>query len=69
MMVLQSLGEKATPFFAVGQMDQSHLFHMMNRSRVHKDPRENQHNISPAAIHSQVHLVMFLQEFEGENNL
>lgn len=68
MMVLQSLGEKATPFFAVGRMDQSHVLHVMNCSRVHKDPRENQH-ISSAATHSQFHVVMFLQEFEGENNL
>lgn len=45
-------------------MDQSHLFHMMNRSRVHRDSRENQHNISPAAIHSQFHLVMFFRSLK-----
>lgn len=61
MMVLHSLGEKT--------MDQPHLLHVMNCSWVHTDPRGDLHDTTPAAVHGQLHLVMFLQEYEAENNL
>lgn len=66
-MALHSLGENATPFFA-GQMDHSHLFLVMNYSRVHTDPREDLHNTVPAATDSQFHELMFVKHYEVENN-